>query len=243
MTNTTSTSVLVDRPLGEIVADDARTAVVLERFGLDYCCNGHQTLADAAAGRNVPLQEVLDALAALQISPAEREDWPDLDFLTRHIVKHHHRYVRETLPVLGAWLDKLVARHGTRHAELEEIRGLFAALGDELTTHMAKEEHLLFPFIDELAAARRAGTRRPPGPFVTVLHPIRVMESDHQGAGDLLLKLRTFTNGYTPPEDACTTFRLCYAELDRFERDLHRHIHLENNILFPKALQLEQELD
>jgi regulator of cell morphogenesis and NO signaling len=235
---------LARRPLGELVIDDARIAPVLERFGLDYCCHGHQTLEEAAATHGIPFDDILKALAPLAATPADRlsDDWRELDALTRHIVDRHHRYVRETVPVLHAWLDKLNARHGSRHPELEQVRNTFAALADELLAHMMKEENILFPAIDELAAAHRAGEQLPKSPFGTLLHPVRVMEADHREAGDLLSRLRDLTSGFTCPDDACTTYRSCYEELSRFEADLHRHIHLENNVLFPAALEMEERL-
>ena len=235
---------LAQRPLGEIVSADARTAPVLERFGLDYCCHGHQTLEEAAAAHGLPLQDLLTALAPLEETPAERlsDEWTELDALTRYIVDRHHGYVRETVPILNAWLDKLVTRHGSRHPELVQVRDTFAALADELLAHMAKEENILFPSIDELATAQRAGEPLPESPFGTLFHPIRVMEADHREAGELLSRLRSLTSGFTPPDDACATYRSSYDELKRFEGDLHRHIHLENNVLFPAALEVEARL-
>jgi regulator of cell morphogenesis and NO signaling len=232
------------RPLREIVRDDARTAPVLERFGLDYCCHGHQTLEEAAAARGIALEDMLPAFEPLSVTPAERlsDEWTELDALSRHIVARHHRYVRETLPIILGWLDKLVARHGEQHPELQQVREVFVSLATDLTSHMAKEENILFPAIDDLAAAHRAGDELPKSPFGTILHPVRVMETDHRHAGDLLTRLRDLTAGYTPPADGCTTYRSCYEELHRFETDLHRHIHLENNVLFPAALELEERL-
>jgi regulator of cell morphogenesis and NO signaling len=236
---------LAARSLSDLVKEDARAAIVLERFGLDYCCGGHQTLQEATAARSVPIAPVIDALEALG-DPGEgaqgEATWAELDALTGHIVERHHDYVRRVTPTIEAWLDKLATRHGGRHPELLQVRGTFAQLSSELTVHMAKEENLLFPFIDELAAARRAGTPLPASAFGTVLHPVRVMEADHRAAGDLLARLRALTDGYSVPADACMTYRLCYAELERFEADLHRHVHLENNVLFPQALTLEREL-
>jgi regulator of cell morphogenesis and NO signaling len=240
-----SLSTLAGRELGTLVSDNARIAPVLERFGLDYCCNGHQTLEEAARERRVPIDEVLQAISAAGEPTAEEREaaeWRDLGALTQHIVDHHHRYVREISPTLQAWLDKLVDRHGSRHAELEQVRLTFLDVVDEMASHMVKEENILFPFIRELAAAKAAGARLPSGPFGTVLHPVRVMEADHQVVGDLVARLRTLTNGYQPPDDGCTTYRLCYAELARFEADLHRHVHLENNVLFPGAVEIEQGL-
>jgi regulator of cell morphogenesis and NO signaling len=176
----------------------------------------------------------LDALA--------QQEWKALDALTRHIVDRHHRYVKETVPVVNGWLDDVVDRDGGRHPEVARMREAFLTLGEELLSHMAKEENILFPFIDELAAADRAGSRLPVGPFGTVLHPVRVMEADHREALDLMLRLRELSSGFAIPGDASETYRLCCAELERFEADLQRHIELENTVLFPAALELEQRL-
>lgn len=236
---------LAERSLGDIVRQDARAAGVLERFGLDYCCDGRQTLGKAATARQVPIAPVVEALEALG-APANAvgpdAEWDQLDALTHHIAERHHRYVRETTPTIRAWLEKLTARHGTRHPELARVRETFDALANDLEAHMSKEENILFPFINDLADARRAGGRLPASPFGTVLHPVRVMEADHRAAADLLGRLRTLTGNFALPDDACTTYRLCYAELERFESDLHWHVHLENNVLFPRALDLEQQL-
>jgi regulator of cell morphogenesis and NO signaling len=245
MPNFTPTQPLALRPLGDLVSADARAAAVLERFGLDYCCNGHQTLADATRERGLSPDEVVAALTALgdptsaDLPPAE---WQDLDVLTKYIVSHHHRYVQEAIPAITKWLDKLVSVHGSRHPSLADTRRTFAEISDEMTSHMAKEENILFPFINDLATAGRNGGHLPMGPFGTIVNPVRMMESDHQLVGDLAAALRRFTGDYMPPDDACTTFRLCYAELARFEADLHRHIHVENNILFPRAIELEAKL-
>ena len=233
------------RELGELVAENPRVAMILERFGLDYCCHGHQTLAEAAEERGVAANDVVEAIAgAGEPTDAERQqnEFADLAALTRHIVDQHHQYVREATPVVRAWLDRLVTRHGSRHGELAEVRRAFFAVTDEMATHMMKEEHILFPYIDDLAAADRRGARAQGSPFGSVQNPIRVMEDDHQVVGDLVAEIRKLTSDYEPPADGCTTYRLCYAELARFEADLHRHVHLENNVLFPRAIELEAKL-
>ena len=242
MINQTGMS-LAERSLGELVREDGRAAQVFETFGLDFCCNGRRTLREAATAQSVPLEAVISGLEHLgpptSDAPAE---WQDLGALIRHILDRHHTYVRTIAPTISAWLDRLVDRHGERHAELAKIRDTFSALAHELTTHMVKEENILFPYIQDLAAAEASGTGLPPGPFGSVANPVRVMEADHALAGELSAELRTLSGGFVPPEDGCTTYRLCFAELENFERDLHQHIHLENNILFPGALELEQRL-
>ena len=234
-----------ERSLGELVQEDARAAGVFESFGLDFCCNGRRTLRDAAEAQDVPLDALVGALADLG-DPAgvdtEPDEWRELDVLVRHIVDCHHAYVRSVSPTIIAWLDRLVERHGGRHPELEAMKQTFEELATELATHMVKEENILFPYIVDLAVARTRGARLPAGPFGTILNPVRVMEADHALAGELSGKLRRLSGGFIAPPDACTTYRVCYAELDTFERDLHRHIHLENNVLFPRAIELERAL-
>ncbi len=235
---------LLERPLADIVTADSRTAVVFDRFGLDYCCHGHQTLADAAGRAGIAAEDVVSDIDKL--GPATEKDavteWKELDDLSRHIVRRHHGYVRDHAPVIAMYLDKLVNRHGARHPELTEVRATFTNLAEEMSAHMAKEENILFPFIELLAVNFRKGGRLPAGPFGTVMNPVRMMEEDHREAGALLERLRKLTNAYTAPEDGCTTYRLCYQELADFESDLHRHIHLENSVMFPQAVELERRL-
>jgi regulator of cell morphogenesis and NO signaling len=245
MTNISSRESLRQKTLAEIVTADIRTASVFDRLGLDYCCRGHQTLEEATGDDGNAVERVIADIEALgSASPRDRAaaEWPELDALTRHIVSQHHSYVRQVSPVVLGWLEKLVARHGARHPELRDVQATFTAVVDDLMTHMMKEEHILFPVIDAFAVAGRTGSRLPATPFGTILNPIRVMEAEHVAAGDQLGRLREITNNYTPPGDACTTYRLCYGELARYEADLHRHVHLENHVLFPRAVELEASL-
>lgn len=237
-------SSLPQRTLADIVTGDARTARVFDRLGLDYCCHGQRSLSEAVSDRGLALSDVVGELTTLgpRVAGQPGEAWDDLSALTSHIVTRHHAYVREMQPQITAWLAKLVQRHGARHSELADVQQTFAQLSDELLTHMTKEEKILFPYINVLVAALRSGSRLPPSPFGTIVNPIRVMEIDHEGAGDLSARLRELTRNFEPPPDACTTYRLCYQELERFEADLHQHVHLENNILFPRAIVLEDEL-
>lgn len=241
----TSATPLAKQSLADLVTEDARIAAILDRAGLDYCCHGHQPLEDAARARGLEVDRLvadIDALGPVSAEDRQAADWPELDVLISHIVHTHHRYVKEISPVIGAWLEKLVARHGSRHPELAAVRDAFSVVASDMAVHMKKEEHILFPFIDALAAADRSHGHPPSSPFGTVVNPIRMMEADHRDAGDELARLRALTNGYTAPADACTTYRLCYAELERFEADLHRHVHLENHVLFPRATELERRV-
>jgi regulator of cell morphogenesis and NO signaling len=231
--------------LADIVTGDSRTAAVFDRIGLDYCCHGHQTLRDAAIDHSVPLSELIEQLVSLGPRPSGT-DAPaatdDLATLANYVIDRHHRYVRETIPTISSWLEKLVTRHGTRHPELAGIQLAFEELASELLSHMSKEEHLLFPYIGALAAAAKTGASLPPSPFGTILNPIRVMEEDHREAGDHMSRIRLWSQSYTPPADACRTYRLCYDALAQFEADLHQHVHLENHVLFPRAVALESAL-
>jgi regulator of cell morphogenesis and NO signaling len=229
--------------LADIVAADFRAAAVLDRFGLDFCCGGKRTLDEACAAKKLDAGAVAAALGALDPTSGGGAAAPDVnwrpDALARHIVERHHGYVRAQTPVIAARLAKLVSVHGERHKELAAVAAHFAEVAAELQTHMIKEEQILFPYIAALAAAADGGSAPPPNPFGTVRNPIRMMEMEHQSAGGELATIRELTGDYTVPEDGCATYRVCYAELADFDRDLRRHIHLENNVLFPKAVQLE----
>ena len=228
--------------LGSIVADDYRAGAVLDRFALDFCRDGKRTLEEACHAHRVPMDAVEAALDQLG-PPAAPSDTPDAgwaaDAICRYIVDRHHRYVRTQLSVIAAHLAKLSDVHGARHPELRTIASHFGAIADELTMHLMKEEEILFPFICALAAAEANGTGAPPNMFGTVMNPIRMMEAEHQSAGNELELVRALTGDFTVPGDGCATYRVCFEELAAFDRDLRTHIHLENNILFPKALELE----
>jgi regulator of cell morphogenesis and NO signaling len=232
---------LAETPLAEIVNADPRAAIVFDQFGLDYCCRGGETLDTAARKQGLEVGAVAREIDALGPPSHESldEHWPDLPGLVNHIVSAHHKYIRDTQPVIAAWLDKLVERHGPSRPELAQVRDLFATMSTDLFAHMIKEEQILFPYIVDLAT-RSAGTRPVSSPFGTIQNPIRAMEHEHLEAGDAFARLRELTAGFEPPDTACTTYRLCYRELARFERDLHRHVHLENHVLFPRAVRLEE---
>ena len=227
--------------VGEIVGRDFRTAAVFEEFGIDFCCGGRRSLAEACRTAAVDPATVERALQALSAAGGAIDgdvmQWP-VAGLIDHIVATHHAYTRSALPLIGRYLAKLVEVHGARHPELSSIAMSFDRMGHELLQHMMKEECVLFPYLRELAA--RDGHRPSGSPFRTVESPIRMMEREHRNAGDEMRLIRALTNGYRVPADGCATYRVCFAELLRFERDLHRHVHLENNVLFPKAVEIER---
>jgi len=228
----------------DIVAEDFRAAAVFQKHGIDFCCGGNRAVAEACRERGIENQVVLDELeAALEPSgDLPRFNSWDLDFLANYIVANHHAYVREAIETLRRHTTRVADVHGERHAEVTAIADQFAAIAGEMAHHMFKEEQILFPYITTLATAARTGRPLIPAPFGTAANPIRMMEAEHESAGATMAAIRRLSGGYTPPADACTTFKVTYLELEAFEADLHRHVHLENNILFPKALKLEAEL-
>jgi regulator of cell morphogenesis and NO signaling len=231
--------------IGDLVASDFRAAGVFERFGIDFCCGGRRSLADACEQAGVDAADVVLDLIRLGTSPRHPEDdvarWSPTRLVT-HIVGRHHAYIRSAMPMIGAYLSRLVEVHGARHPELAEVRREFDRLAVELRQHLMKEEQVLFPYILELAEFDQTGATLPPSPFGTIANPIRMMEREHQEAGDELRAIRDLTHGYATPPDGCTTYRVAMAELERFERDLHEHVHLENNVLFPAAVAIEARL-
>jgi regulator of cell morphogenesis and NO signaling len=226
----------------EIALEQPGAIRVFEEFGIDYCCGGRKPLADACAAANLEIDSVLNALAAAQKAPVtEIEDWAgkSLESLSQHILTKHHAYVKRELPRL-AWLaEKVVNRHGSTKPELAVIAGRLGQLDEELTQHLAKEEAVLFPYIAALERSVSMGTPGPPSCFGTVANPIAMMTQEHDAAGTLIAEIRRLSGDFTTPEGACPTFHAFYDGLKEFEQDLHQHIHLENNILFPRAIGLE----
>jgi len=233
------------RTIRSIVTDDYRAAAVFEKYSLDFCCNGGVTIDHACSEKNIDPESVYAELA--QLATALREniphysEWP-LDELIDYIVNVHHTYVRDSMPVIYTHTKKVAHVHGSNHPEVVEIARHFEIVAAELQRHMMKEEQVLFPYIKSLVSAKRRVHPFTLPPFVTAQNPIRMMEAEHRAAGDELYEVRSLSKNYVPPEDACTTYRVSLMELQQFEKDLHQHIHLENNILFPKAIALEQEL-
>lgn len=215
---------------------------VFEQAGIDYCGGGQHTLHEACLAAKVPLLEVTRKLEALAI-PVEDDlhNWPiePLFVLTSHIVTHHHEYMRRELPRLAELAADVARQDGPRYPELLRVETLARALAREVTLHMTKEEQILFPYIMQLEEHDERNEVPPPPPFGTVENPIRMMMAEHDSATEMLREIRHLSHGFTAPPDAGTTFLLLYAGLHSLEADLHLHIHLENNVLFPRALELE----
>lgn len=237
-----------DTSLGEVVSNNFRTARILEHYGLDYCCGGDRTIAEACKDKDIPARQILSELRLAE-GTEQSVDYQfskkALEDIINHIVTHHHRYIKSSIPVITQRLRIVCDKHGKRHPHLADTLMLFLKLGDELTLHMMREEKILFPYIQKLAQAKRTNTKLMlpvVGSFESVMIPIEAMEREHVNAGSLTNEMRDLCNDYTPPKDACQTYRTSYMELAEFESDLHMHIHLENNILFPGAILLEGEL-
>lgn len=242
-------SIQVDgkKTVRELAGRYPQTWKIFENHGIDYCCGGGQSLTDAAGQRGLDLPLLLAALEkAIQTVPGQAEPsdrgWyaAPLAELVSHIVRVHHGYMKQSLPRLRLLTQKVLNAHGTHHGEmLRQVQDLFHALDAELTPHLMKEEEILFPYIVALAAHVRDGVAKPSACFGSVRNPIRQMEHEHESAGATLAQLREVTANYALPQDACPTFAVMYEEFRHMEADLHQHIQLENNILFPRAGELE----
>lgn len=221
--------------VGKIVARDYRKALVFKKHGIDFCCGGKISVAQAAEEAGVPLDTILNELELLDQSGPEIQDfdtWP-LDKLVDFILEKHHVYVKTTIVQLTPMLEKVVKVHSGWRPELTEVNDVFYALARELTCHMYKEEEVLFPLIRKRATGEDLTS-------TSIEHPVKAMEHEHDIAGQLMQKIKDLTENYTPPSGACATYIVVYKVLKEFEMDLHQHIHLENNILFPKAAQLNK---
>ena len=235
---------LADTPtVAEIAANSLAAVRVFEKFGIDYCCGGKRPVADVCKQKGLDPQDVQREIdAALAAAPAPEQDWntAPLGRLIDHIVGTHHGYLRRELPAIQARLDKVYRVYNERYGPtLLGLPEVFAGLRAELEMHLRKEEMILFPAIARFEAAANSGQPLPPTPFGTVANPIHMMEAEHESAGEALAKIREITRDFELPQNACVTYRALMSGLDELERDLHMHIHLENNILFPRAERLE----
>lgn len=231
-------------PIGQIAAKDMRTADVFKKYGIDFCCGGKKTLRQACEEKGLDLATVESALghAKETSTPTDHFDRWNIDFLADYIYNKHHVYYYDEAPVIADLMNNVLIRHGEQYPFLNQVASLYNELSHELNSHFGKEEHVLFPFIKALAQAKTTGNPDILRTQFTLSEPVLMMEAEHEAAGEILEALQKATNGYTAPEGACNSFQFLYKKLKSLDEDLHQHIHLENNILFPKALQLEKEL-
>lgn len=236
-------SASASKTVRELAVEVPNATRVFERLGIDYCCGGKKSLEDACHAARLPVDEVLKELeTSVQTRSQAEFELPSgsLHELISHIVKTHHRFTREEIVRLQALLEKVCSVHGKNHPELFVIQEVFRGLAQELSLHLMKEENVLFPYIVRMEEAVLQNDPVLPAPFGSVQNPVRMMMQEHDGAGEALRRIRAASNNFGHPADACISFQTLYQALQAFEADLHLHIHLENNILFPRALQMEE---
>lgn len=235
---------LKEKTIGDYVAEDFRTAAVFQKHKIDFCCRGGRTLDEVCEKKQISKDDLItdltQAVGAKGGETIDYQSWP-IDLLVDYIEKKHHRYVEANIPVLLEFLNKLCKVHGERHPELFEITEEFTASASELSGHMKKEELILFPYVRKMVNAKLSGTEVSEAHFGTVKNPIEMMMSEHDNEGVRYRKIAELSNNYTPPADGCTTYKVAFSLLQEFEADLHKHIHLENNIVFKKAIEMEKE--
>ena len=230
--------------LADVAATSLGAIRTLERYGLDYCCGGKEPFEEACAAKGLRPESIMQEIERAQVPDASQRDWQTapLDEIVKHIVSTHHEYLKLELPTVGSRMDKVLSVHGSKdYQTLGRLAEVFGSLRAEMEMHMHKEEMMLFPFIAHYGRAESAGRPLPPVPFGSIANPIAVMESEHEGAGEALAEIRELTHGFQYPSYACNTVRALFDGLKALEADLHVHIHLENNILFPRAIALEQK--
>lgn len=229
-----------DKTIGEIVAEDFRTARVFEKYGLDFCCGGKLALAAACRGKGIDLAGITMELGAVKNAPVERSQdyasW-ELPFLIDYIINVHHTYVKENSGQIAAYAHKIVDVHGAHHPELLEIAGIFDKIATDMAAHLREEEETFFPAVKRAHTDRKAGSAAESKDIGTIGTLLEKLLREHEEVGDAIHAIRHLAKDYAIPDDACNTFMLTYRKLKEFEDDLHKHVHLENNILFPKAKQ------
>lgn len=230
-----------ERTIGDIVAADYRTAQVFERHGLDFCCGGNVALAVACKTKGIALATITGELAAAKSEPVERSQdyaaW-ELPFLADYIVNVHHAYLKENTGQIAAYAKKIATVHGAHHPEVIKIAAIFDRIALDLAGHLREEEEVFFPAIKRAYAARKVAAAPEANDLETTTASLKKLRHEHEEIGDAVHAIRRLANGYAIPADVCNTFVLTYAKLKEFEDDLHKHVHLENNILFPKASEL-----
>lgn len=229
------------KPIGEYVAEDYRTAALFEKYGIDFCCGGQRSLETVCRDKGLDPAEVIHELEAVKNSPAKRSEnygaWA-LSFLADYIVNTHHAWLNENTGQISDHARKIAEVHGARHPEVIEIASLFAQIAVDLEDHLGEEENVLFPAIKRLEATRKAGAEPSEGDRAAIQNSLEKLYREHETIGDMVHQIRDLAKNYAIPKDACNTFAVTYQKLKEFEDDLHKHVHLENNILFLKAARL-----
>ncbi|KJS00515.1 MAG: iron-sulfur cluster repair protein ScdA [Desulfobulbaceae bacterium BRH_c16a] len=233
-----NTNAFLKRTIGEIVADDYRAATVFEKHGVDFCCGGQVTLSDTCLEKGLDPARIIDEIEAVQKTPVERGrnygSW-SLSFLADYIVNTHHTYLRENIGEIVAYTQKIAKVHGEHHPEVVEIAAIFAKIENDMLAHLRAEEEVCFPAIKRVEEAQKAGMSPSVEDIETIRHSLLNFHLEHEEIGDAAHKIRHLAKGFALPDDACNTFMITYQKLQEFEDDLHKHVHLENNILFPKV--------
>lgn len=227
---------LSQKPIGQIVADDFRTAQVFRSYGLDFCCGGKKSLEESCERKNIDFKQVLADLSNLkqgEIGGHNFNEW-SLDFLVDYIINNHHKYIRTKLPEVNFYAEKVARVHGSHHPELLDILRNVRELSEELLYHIDEEEKGIFEQIKDMVRNNNSENMRDA--------LIAELEEQHEKAGALMEEIEQLSAGFTPPEDACASYRVLFQNLEAFQLDLHKHVHLENNILFPKALALHEQM-
>ena len=234
----------LETPVGEIAKNHFQTVKVFDDYQIDFCCGGKQSLNEVCQVNSLDPAEIIERLEESIRNAGDAPKFNDmpLNELIQYIISRHHTYVRENIPLITKLLEKIEEVHGTRHPEIEAVNGHFKESAGQLIMHMQKEEIVLFPLIERLLQLKKGNKFITVTSGASVTQPIAVMMQDHENEGARFELISSLTKNYTIPADGCNTFRAAYETLQAFEKDLHRHIHLENNILFPKAALLEQEI-
>lgn len=234
-----------EETIGEMVTKDYRKAQVFKSFGIDFCCGGKKTLTEVCKKKGIDTEALQKAIELLKEAPAASENdyskW-NPGFLTDYIINTHHQYVKDNTTFIMELANKVASVHGALHPETIRVAEIFAKVANDLTLHLMKEEKVLFPFIKEMSDVQDKAGRLSESAFGEVSNPIQMMESEHEEAGEALQTIRELTGNFALPAGACNSYTILYKKLDEYENDLHKHVHLENNILFPKAIALEREL-
>lgn len=231
----------LSKTIGEFVAEDYRTAQVFEKYGIDFCCGGGVPLSETCRQRGIDGDAILLEVDAAKSEPLERDRdyaaWA-LPFLADYIINTHHDYLNKNMGQIAGYAQKIAEVHGENHPEVIEIANIFDRIATNMAAHLREEEEVLFPAIRRIHAAVKAGAKPEPNDLESIQVCLAKLGPEHEEIGDAVHKIRHLSKEYAVPDDACNTFMLTYRKLKEFEDDLHKHVHLENNILFPKAARL-----